>query len=88
MLSPSILTNVPFYCRRHDLGCATGRLPFLILRPFVSLVFMQLDLFTCWQGTTAYENEIYLLPKLADSPLGMEPCRLYSETDNFWRCQA
>ena len=66
MLSPSILTNVPFYGRLHDLGCATGHHPFLMLRPFTSLVLMQLDLFRYWQGTTAYENEVYLLPKQFD----------------------
>ena len=58
MLSPSILTSVPFCGRLHDLG--SGHHPFLMLRPFTSLVLMQLDLFRYWQGTTAYENEVYL----------------------------
>ena len=63
MLSPSILTNVPFYGRLHDLGCATGHHPFLMWRPVTNPVLVHLDLFWYWQGTTAYENEVCLWPK-------------------------
>ena len=42
--------------------CATGHHPILMWRPVTNLVLMLFDLFRYWQETTAYENEVYLLP--------------------------
>ena len=57
---------VPPYGRVHNLGCATGHHPFLMSCSSTNLVLVGLDLFGYWQETSAYRNEVYLLPKQLD----------------------
>ena len=40
--------------------------PYLILCSFTNQVLAQLDLLRYWKGTTAYKNDVYLLPKHLD----------------------
>ena len=57
---------MPPYGRVHNLGCATGHHPFLMSCSSTNLVLVGLDLFGYWPETSAYRNEVYLLPKQLD----------------------
>ena len=49
--------------RLVNLGCATGHPSFVMSTSFTNQVLAQIEL---WQNAEAYENKIYVLPKLLD----------------------
>merc|ERR1712071_63202 len=52
--------------RLLNLGCATGHPSFVMSCSFTNQVLAQLDLLNNWKETTAYKNDVYLLPKVLD----------------------
>merc|ERR1712125_258724 len=52
--------------RLLNLGCATGHPSFVMSCSFTNQVLAQLDLLRNWQGSKAYKNDVYLLPKALD----------------------
>jgi len=52
--------------RLCNLGCATGHPSFVMSCSFTNQVLAQLDLVKNWKETTAYKNDVYLLPKDLD----------------------
>merc|ERR1712144_10649 len=52
--------------RLCNLGCATGHPSFVMSCSFTNQVLAQLDILKNWQGSKAYKNEVYLLPKELD----------------------
>merc|ERR1712139_627258 len=52
--------------RLLNLGCATGHPSFVMSCSFTNQVLAQLDILKNWQGSKAYKNEVYLLPKELD----------------------
>jgi adenosylhomocysteinase len=52
--------------RLLNLGCATGHPSFVMSCSFTNQVLAQLDILKNWKETKAYENKVYLLPKVLD----------------------
>merc|ERR1719355_403416 len=52
--------------RLCNLGCATGHPSFVMSCSFTNQVLAQLDILKNWQGSKAYKNQVYLLPKELD----------------------
>merc|ERR1712137_311104 len=52
--------------RLLNLGCATGHPSFVMSCSFTNQVLAQLDILKNWQGSKAYKNQVYLLPKELD----------------------
>ena len=49
--------------RLVNLGCATGHPSFVMSNSFTNQTLAQIEL---WQNTSAYENQVYMLPKHLD----------------------
>jgi len=54
--------------RLVNLGCATGHPSFVMSASFTNQVLAQIEL---WNNTSAYENQVYVLPKHLDEKVAM-----------------
>jgi len=54
--------------RLVNLGCATGHPSFVMSASFTNQVLAQLEL---WDNSSAYENQVYVLPKHLDEKVAM-----------------